>query len=71
MRMPGPPGRFCPWCAEEDRRRPMRGPMDGPRNCPQHGEKTTEEIMAKYSQIMTEHSQKQQGGSDESKAEEE
>lgn len=47
MRMPGPPGRFCPWCAEEGKKVPMRPPRGPVRNCPVHGEKSTEEVMMK------------------------
>jgi hypothetical protein len=53
MKIPGPPGRFCPWCVEKGKRRPMRGPLNGPvRVCTEHGEKTQEEIMEHYGRVM-------------------
>ncbi len=63
MRLQGPPGRFCPWCAEEGKRIPMRPPHGPKRVCRIHGEKSDEEVFTKLAAI--------EGGSDEGKTEKE
>jgi hypothetical protein len=47
MKMPGPPGRFCPWCFEEGKRVPLRPPRGPVRQCVVHGEKSEAEVLAK------------------------